>query len=58
MELILVAPFTGQPAGSIHANVHNNDEAWVSTILYINNIFLQDIIRATICTEEKESSQK
>jgi len=40
MELVLVAPLPGQP-GSTHANVHNNDEAWISTILYINNIFLQ-----------------
>ena len=40
MELILATPLPGQP-GSTHAHKHNNDEAWVSTILYKNNIFLQ-----------------
>lgn len=39
MALIMAAPLPGQP-GSTHSNVHNNDEAWISTVLYINNIFL------------------
>ncbi len=40
MALVTSAPLPGQP-GSTHANVHNNDEAWVSTILHTHNIFLQ-----------------
>lgn len=41
MKLIVEAPLPGQP-GSTHSYHHNNDEAWISTVLYINNIFLQD----------------
>ena len=39
MELVVATPLPGEP-GSTHANRHNNDEAFVSTILYVNGIFL------------------
>lgn len=39
MELVLAAPLPGQP-GSTHSHVHNNDEAWVSTVLHVQGIFL------------------
>jgi len=39
MELVANAPLPGE-LGSTHAYVHNNDEAWVSTVLYVNKIFL------------------
>ena len=41
MKLIVEAPVPGQP-GSTHSYHHNNDEAWVSTVLYLNSIFLND----------------
>lgn len=40
MELVIAAPIPGQP-GSTHAHAHNNDEAWISTVLHIHSIFLQ-----------------
>ena len=39
MGLCKDAPLPGQP-GSVHNYKHNNDEAWISTILYINGINL------------------
>lgn len=39
MKLVAEAPLPGEP-GSTHTYVHNNDEAWVSTILVVNNIIL------------------
>lgn len=39
MKLVAEAPLPGEP-GSTHTYVHNNDEAWVSTIMHVNNIIL------------------
>jgi hypothetical protein len=39
MKLVIDAPLPGQP-GSTHVSNHNNDEAWISTVLHINQIFL------------------
>lgn len=39
MALIVDAPLPGQP-GSTHKDWHGNDEAWISTVLYINSIIL------------------
>lgn len=39
MTLVATAPLPGE-LGSTHAYKHNNDEAWVSTVMYINNIQL------------------
>lgn len=39
MKLIIDNPLPGQ-TGSIHNHVHNNDEAWVSTVLHYQGIFL------------------
>lgn len=39
MEVVAAAPIPGEP-GSTHSYYHNNDEAWVSTVLYINKIYL------------------
>jgi Galactosyltransferase len=39
MKLVASAPLPGEPK-STHTYKHNNDEAWVSTILYLNNIYL------------------
>jgi len=44
MELVAAAPIPGQP-GSTHSYKHNNDEAWVSTVMHINNIFLHSDVR-------------
>jgi hypothetical protein len=41
MKLVVDAPLPGEP-GSTHSYVHNNDEAWVSTVLYVNGIFLNN----------------
>ena len=41
MRLVIDTPLPGQP-GSTHPQWHNNDEAWVSTILHINGIFLHN----------------
>lgn len=39
MELIKKAPLPGRE-GSTHNYVHGNDEAWISTILHCNSVFL------------------
>jgi hypothetical protein len=39
MKLVIDSPLPGQQ-GSVTGHVHNNDEAWVSTVLHVNNIFL------------------
>lgn len=39
MELVASSALPGEP-GSTHSYVHNNDEAWVSTVLYVNHILL------------------
>ena len=39
MELVINSPLPGLP-GSIHSHTHNNDEAWISTILHYKGIFL------------------
>jgi Galactosyltransferase len=39
MKLVENAPLPGE-IGSTHSYKHNNDEAWISTILYIQKIFL------------------
>lgn len=39
MELIKNAPLPGR-VGSVSPHIHGNDEAWVSTVLHCNNIFL------------------
>lgn len=39
MELVAVAPIPGLP-GSTHSYHHNNDEAWISTVLFVNGIHL------------------
>lgn len=41
MKLVIDTPLPGQP-GSTHSYVHNNDEAWVSTILHNNGIKLHE----------------
>jgi hypothetical protein len=41
MELVKDYPLPGQ-TGSTHSYKHNNDEAWVSTILYKNGIHLNN----------------
>jgi hypothetical protein len=41
MRLVIDAPLPGQP-GSTHSHWHNNDEAWVSTVMHINGIFLHN----------------
>ena len=41
MQLVSSAPLPGQ-YGSVHNYRHNNDEAWVSTILYVNGVTLHD----------------
>ena len=40
MQMVISAPLPGNP-GSTHSHWHNNDEAFVSTILHINGIRLQ-----------------
>lgn len=40
-KLCVDAALPGQP-GSVHSYKHNNDEAWVSTVLYTNRITLQE----------------
>jgi len=40
MKLVLDAPIPGQP-GSTHTHNHGNDEAWVSTVLHNNGIYLK-----------------
>lgn len=42
MELLKDAVLPGESNSLWPGNYHNNDEAWVSTILYVNNIFLND----------------
>src|ERR1700675_8735 len=49
MKLVLDNPLPGQP-GSIHSHVHNNDEAWVSTVLHYNGIFLHSDSRYFLFT--------
>lgn len=44
MNMVMDAPLPGQP-GSTHAYIHNNDEAWVSTVLYKNEIHLHEDAR-------------
>ena len=44
MELIIAAPIPGE-TGSTHAHNHGNDEAWVSTVLYLNGIYLHGDLR-------------
>ena len=44
MALVIAAPLPGQP-GSTHTYFHSNDEAWVSTVLYKNSIFLHGDLR-------------
>jgi hypothetical protein len=44
MELVIAAPLPGMP-GSTHAQFHANDEAWISTVLYINGIYLRGDLR-------------
>lgn len=39
MELIINAPLPGR-AGALHSHEHGNDEAWVSSVLHYQNIFL------------------
>lgn len=39
MKLVVDNPLPGQQ-GSVSTHVHNNDEAWVSTVLHVNQIFL------------------
>jgi len=39
MKKVIDNPLPGRP-GSIHSHVHNNDEAWVSTVLHCQGIFL------------------
>jgi galactosyltransferase len=41
MKLVVEAPLPGQQ-GSVHSYKHNNDEAWISTVLYVNGIHLHD----------------
>jgi hypothetical protein len=41
MELIINAPLPGQPGSTHPGGNHGNDEAWCSTLLYINGILLK-----------------
>jgi hypothetical protein len=41
MKLVIDSPLPGRP-GSTHNYYHANDEAWISTVLYKNLIFLHD----------------
>jgi hypothetical protein len=41
MEMVINAPLPGRP-GSTHSYYHANDEAWISTVLHVNGIFLHD----------------
>jgi hypothetical protein len=41
MKLCIDAPLPGKP-GSVHNYKHNNDEAWVSTVLYVSGVYLHD----------------
>jgi hypothetical protein len=53
MELMISAPLPGKP-GSTHNYVHNNDEAWVSTVMHINQIFLNHDHRYFMYTGNRE----
>ncbi len=44
MELVLSAPLPGN-VGSTHPLGTGNDEAWISTVLYINHIYLHGDLR-------------
>jgi hypothetical protein len=39
MELVVNAPLPGRP-GALHTHEHGNDEAWISSVLHYQNIFL------------------
>jgi hypothetical protein len=41
MKLVIDAPLPGRQ-GSTHTYSHGNDEAWISTVLHINGVFLHE----------------
>jgi hypothetical protein len=57
MELVIAAPLPGQ-LGSTHSGAHNNDEAWISTVLHVNNIFLQPDPRYYLHRGEQQRTKR
>lgn len=57
MELVIAAPLPGQP-GSTHSGCHNNDEAWISTVLHVNSIFLQPDPRYYLHRGEQQRTKR
>jgi hypothetical protein len=53
MKLVIDSPLPGK-MGSIHSHEHNNDEAWVSTVLHYKGIFLHSDVRYYLHTGKPE----
>jgi hypothetical protein len=53
MKSVIDSPLPGMP-GSIHGHIHNNDEAWISTILHYKGIFLHSDARYHLHTRNPD----
>jgi hypothetical protein len=53
MKSVIDSPLPGMP-GSIHGHIHNNDEAWISTMLHYKGIFLHSDARYHLHTRNPD----